>query len=86
MDIYIKKTFLIFSLLKTVFFQFFRFSIHKTVDSKYSMDIYKSVKISIGTVMKNPKKLKFVPDHLKTEKTCKHAARKLPFLTRYISD
>ena len=50
------------------------------------MDIYKSVKISIGTVMKNPKKLKFVPDHLKTGKTCKHAARKLPFVIRYISD
>ena len=50
------------------------------------MDIYKSVKISIGTVMKNPEKLKFVLDHLKTEKTCKHAVRKLPFVIRYISD
>ena len=30
------------------------------------MDVYKSLNISIGTVMKNPKMLKFVSDHLKT--------------------
>ena len=29
------------------------------------MDIYESAKIGIGTVMKNLKILKFVPDHLK---------------------
>ena len=29
------------------------------------MSIYKSVKISTGTVMKNPEILKFVPDHFK---------------------
>ena len=40
------------------------------VDGKYSMNIYKSVKISIRTVMKNLKMLKFVPDHLKTKKMC----------------
>ena len=33
------------------------------------MDIYKSVKISIGTVMINPEMLEFVPDNLKTKKT-----------------
>ena len=33
-----------------------------------SMDIYKS--INIGTVMRNPEMLKFVPDHLKTKKKC----------------
>ena len=38
------------------------------VDSEYSMDIYKSVKISVGTVMKNPEMLKFVPAHLKVKK------------------
>ena len=38
------------------------------VDSEYSMDIYKSVNINIGTVMKNPEMLKFLPDHLKTKK------------------
>ena len=43
------------------------------VDIEYSMDIYKSVKISIGTVMKNPEMLKFVPDHLETKKMWKHA-------------
>ena len=32
------------------------------------MDIYKSVKIIIGTVMKNSEMLKFVPGHLKTTK------------------
>ena len=36
------------------------------VDSEYSMDINKSIKISIGTVMRNPEILKFIPDHLKT--------------------
>ena len=30
------------------------------------MDIYKSVKITIETVMKNPKMLKIVLDHFKT--------------------
>ena len=32
------------------------------------LDIYKSLNISIGTIMKNPEMLKFVPDHLKTKK------------------
>ena len=32
----------------------------------YIMDIYKYLNVSIGTVMKNPEMLKFVPDHLKT--------------------
>ena len=32
------------------------------------MDIYKSVKISIETVIKNPEMLEFVPDNLKTKK------------------
>ena len=33
-----------------------------------SMDIYKSLNISIRAVMKNSKMLKFIPDHLKTKK------------------
>ena len=33
--------------------------IHPTKSNR-SMDIYKSVKISIGTVMKNPEMLKFL--------------------------
>ena len=32
------------------------------------MDIYKSLNISIGTIMKNPEMLKLAPDHLKTKK------------------
>ena len=39
------------------------------------MDTYKSVKISIKTVMRNSEMLKFVPDHLKTKKICKHAVK-----------
>ena len=31
-----------------------------------SMDIYKTLNINIGTVMKNPEKLINVPDQLKT--------------------
>ena len=38
------------------------------VDCECNMEIYKSVKISIGIVMKNPEKLKFIRDHLKTKK------------------
>ena len=33
-----------------------------------SMDIYKCLNISIGTVMKNPEMLKFVLDHLRTKR------------------
>ena len=32
------------------------------------MDIFKSLNINIGTVMKNPKMVKSVPNHLKTKK------------------
>ena len=53
--------------MKAVFF-YFCFAIYKVVGSEYSMDIYKSVKISIGTVMKNPEILKSIPDNLKTKK------------------
>ena len=48
------------------------------------MDIYKSLSNSIGTVMKNSEMLKFVPDHLKTKRICKHAVKKLPYLLRYV--
>ena len=36
----------------------------------------KSLNISIGTVMKNQEMLKFVSDHFKTNKICKHAVKK----------
>ena len=50
------------------------------------MDIYSSINIIIGTAMKNPEMLKFVPDHLTTKKMCKHAFKKLPYLLRYVHD
>ena len=31
------------------------------------MDIYKSLNISMGAVIKNPKMVTFVPDHYKTQ-------------------
>ena len=48
--------------------------------------ICKSVIIGIGTVLKNPKMLKFVFDHLKTKKMCKHAVKKIHHLLRYVLD
>ena len=69
-----KDVVLIFSLLKAIFLTFF--SIYEMVDI---MDISKSLNVSIRTVMKNLEIIKFVPDHLKTKKMCKHAVRKLPF-------
>ena len=45
---------------QSIFFTFL-FSIYKMVNI---MDVNKSLNISIGTVMKNPDILKFVPDHL----------------------
>ena len=50
------------------------------------MDIYYSLNISTGAVMKNPEMLKFISDHLKTRKMCKHAVKKLPHLLRYVPD
>ena len=56
------------------------------VDNEYSTDNYKSSKISIGTVMKNPEMLKFLPDYLKTGKMCRHAVKKLPFGIQHVPD
>ena len=81
--IYKKNIALNFSLCTTVFFLLFLFSIYKMVDST---DIYKSLNINIGTVMKNLEMLKFVPNHLKTKKLCRHAVNKLPYLLRYVPD
>ena len=39
------------------------------------MDVYKSLNINIGAVMKNLEMLKFVTDHLKIQKICKHAVK-----------
>ena len=56
------------------------------VDSKYSTDDYRLSEISIGAIAKNAEMLKFIPDHLKTKKVCKHAIKNLPFLIRYVLD
>ena len=37
------------------------------VNSEYSMDIYKSVKLINERIMRNPEILKLVPDHPKTK-------------------
>ena len=54
------------------------------VDSEYNMEIYESVKLSIGTIMGNPEILKFVTDYLKTKKMCKHAVQILQFVIRCV--
>ena len=51
-----------------------------------SLDISKSVNISIGKVIKNLEMVKFVSDRLKTKKLCKHAVKKLSYLLRYVPD
>ena len=38
------------------------------VDGKYSTDTYKSIFISIGTIIRNSEIFKFVSDHLKAKK------------------
>ena len=43
------------------------------VDNKYSSDNYKTLKIGTGAVIKDLEMLRFVPNHLKTKKMCKHA-------------
>ena len=45
----------------------------------------KTLKVSIGAIIIGPEMLRFVPDHLKTKKMCKHAVKKLPFIIRYVA-
>ena len=54
------------------------------VDSEYSPDNYKFLKISIGSIMKNLEMLRFVLDRLKTKMMCKHAVKQLAFVTIYV--
>ena len=50
------------------------------IHTEYSAEDYRPPKINIGTVMRNPKMLKFVPNHSKTKKMCEHdAVEKLLF-------
>ena len=67
------------------FFFLFLFSIYKMADAD-SMNVYKSLNVSTGPVMKNPEMLINILDHLKTKTMCKHAVKKLPYLLRFVSD
>ena len=60
------------------------FSLRKAIFFSYSVSIYKSVKASIGAVIKKAEMLKFVYHHLKAKKIYKHVVKKLPFV--YVSD
>ena len=50
------------------------------VNTEYSTDNYKSLRITTGTIIKNPKMISFVPDHFKAKRMCTNAIKKLPFL------
>ena len=56
-----KNIILVFALFRTAFSYFFYFSLYKMVHSK-------TLEISIGTIIKNPEVLRFVPDECKTNK------------------
>ena len=56
------------------------------VDSEYSVDNYKSLKISIGLVIKHSEMLRFILYHLKTKKMCQDDFKKLSFVIRYVPD
>ena len=56
------------------------------VGSEYSLDSnYKSSKISVGAIIKNPQMLRMIPDNFKTKK-CKHAITKLSLVIRYVPE
>ena len=45
------------------------------VDNECIPDKYKSLKISIGSIIKNPERLRFLPDLLEAKNMCKHAVK-----------
>ena len=47
------------------------------VDSEYSAEIYKSWNITIETVMRNLKMLKFVPGHLETKENVEACSKNI---------
>ena len=67
-----KRYCLYFQPTEDSFLFYFFFSIYEVVDSEYSTNIYKYLKISTGTAMRNPEMLKFVRlrDRYKTQKMC----------------
>ena len=54
------------------------------VDREYNTDNSTSIEISIGAIIKNPKMLRIVPDHLKAKKIYKNAIGNVPFVIRYV--
>ena len=56
-----KKSYLSFKSTQGSFFLLFCFTMYKMVDNECNIDIYISVKIIIGTVVRNSEMLKFVP-------------------------
>ena len=50
-------------------FSLFCFNIYKMIGSEYSTNINMPFKISIGTEIRSPKMLKFLPHHCKTKKS-----------------
>ena len=54
------------------------------VDYECSTNNCKSLKSSITAIIKNPRKLKFVSDHIKTKNILKHAVKKFPFVKKLI--
>ena len=56
------------------------------INSEYSRNNCKSLKISIGAIRKYPEKLRFIPDYLNTKKMCKDVVKKWPFIIIYVSD
>ena len=52
------------------------------------MEIYKSLNISILTVRRNSKMLKFVPEYVekKKKKMCKHVVKRLSSVIRYLPE
>ena len=86
---YIQKNIVLnFSLIKAVFFFsfLFCFAVYKMVDSEYSMDIYKTAKISIGTVMRVPEMLAFVRGHFKIKKMCNKAVDNDPHSLEFVPE
>ena len=57
------------------------------VDSESSSCNYKTYKTSIEEIIRNPKILQIVSDHLKTKKMCRNLVKKLPFIIiMYVPD
>ena len=54
-------------------------------DSEYNSDDYRSPKISIGAIIKNPEILRLVPDKLKTKLIYKNAVKKIAFCNKICS-